>query len=330
MAAGANAMLLNNINKGKGPLPRQIVNEVFDQVTQESAIMRVAGTTPMSIHGNTFVTPVGDIVAGVTTEGGEKPVTKGGIRVKEANPVKVAAIMYWSEEARKANPGNMVNYFKQQLVKAVQKAVDTAIIHGKDALTGKPIPGAEYIMQSTNTFELGTASQKQGGLYKDIIDGAAAVSKKNHSFDGFIADESLKFSLASATDLQGRPIQSSTFDLSQNFGNLMGYPVAYSRTVAGNVGAIPDTGVRAIGGNFADNIKLGFVDDIQFKITNEAPINDGGVQVDLWQHNLEAILVEATFAWAFSEPDAFAVYTEKGASGSTSGGNTGGESGAAA
>ena len=322
MPTGTNAHLLKTINNGEGRLPRETVNEMFDRVSQDSAILRVAGTTPMSITGNTFVTPVGDIVAGVVSEGGAKPITKGGVGFKVSDPVKVAAIMYWSKEARMANPGNMISYFKTEMAKAIRKAVDMAVIYGKDAVTGNTIPGAEYIMQSTNTFELGTATQKQGGLYKDIIDGAAAVSRKNHTVDGFIADESLKFSLASATDLQGRPIQGTSFDLSQNFGNLLGFPVAYSKTVAGNVGAIPDTGVRAIGGNFADNIKLGFVDDITFKTTDQATINDGGVDVNLWQNNLEAVLVEATFAWAFSEPDAFAVYTDKGAADAVSGGDT--------
>lgn len=330
MPTGANAHLLKTISNGEGTLPRQTVTEMFDRVSQDSAILRVAGTTPMSITGNTFITPVGDVVAGVVNEGGAKPVTKGGVAIKKSDPVKVAAIMYWSTEARKANPGNMISYFKKEMAQAIRKAVDMAVIYGKDSATGNTIAGAEYIMQSSNTFELGTATQKQGGLYKDIIDGAAAVSRKNHTFDGFIADESLKFSLAAATDLQGRPMQGPTFDLSQNFGNLLGFPVAYSKNVSGNVGAIPDTGVRAIGGNFADNIKFGFVDEISFKTTDQASINDGGVQVDLWQNNLEAVLVEATFAWAFSEPDAFAIYTDKGAADAVAGGNTGGESGAAA
>ena len=322
MPTGANAHLLKTISNGEGTLPRQTVTEMFDRVSQDSAILRVAGTTPMSITGNTFITPVGDVVAGVVNEGGAKPVTKGGVAIKKSDPVKVAAIMYWSTEARKANPGNMISYFKKEMAQAIRKAVDMAVIYGKDSATGNTIAGAEYIMQSSNTFELGTATQKQGGLYKDIIDGAAAVSRKNHTFDGFIADESLKFSLAAATDLQGRPMQGPTFDLSQNFGNLLGFPVAYSKNVSGNVGAIPDTGVRAIGGNFADNIKFGFVDEISFKTTDQASINDGGVQVDLWQNNLEAVLVEATFAWAFSEPDAFAIYTDKGAADAVAGGDT--------
>ena len=67
--------------------------------------------------------------------------------------------------------------------------------------------------------------------------------------------------------------------------------------------------MRAIGGNFSDNVRLGFVEQINFKRTDTASINDGGTVVNLWQQNLEAVLVEAIFGWVITDVDAFTKYT---------------------
>ena len=74
-------------------------------------------------------------------------------------------------------------------------------------------------------------------------------------------------------------------------------------------GVTPEQNVRAIGGNFSDNVRLGFVEQINFKRTDTASINDGGTVVNLWQQNLEAVLVEAIFGWVITDVNAFTKYT---------------------
>lgn len=329
--AGANATLLKGINEGRGIIPGQTVTDIFDKIAEESVVTKTAGTTPMPITGTSFVVPVGEVNAGVVGEGMLKPISKGGSRFKEVRPVKFATIMYFSDEMLDSNSAYIAEYFKGQMTDAIKRSVDAAVIYGRDVISGQQIPGVEYINQSTNRFNLGDAAKKDGGIFKDLVNGASAISAKRHSIDGFMADESLRYRLNSETDLQGRPIQGPNFNIANSSGSLLGFPVNYSRNVSGNMGNIEDTGVRAIAGNFRENVHLGYVrNNVTFRRTNEATLFDEGDWVPLFQTNMQAFLVEAQIGWAITDPDAFAIYTDKQAAAAISGGNTGAESGAAA
>ena len=92
------------------------------------------------------------------------------------------------------------------MTQAIAKAVDMAVIHGKDALKNAQITGAEYLAQSTTTMELGTNNAKSGGIGADIIDGYSKVvelADQNYDFTGFLADQRMKPKLMGAVDLQG-------------------------------------------------------------------------------------------------------------------------------
>ena len=310
MALGTNATTLGSMGK-EGVLPKTLVTDVFKKVAAESVVMKVAGTTPMPMSGGMTYVRTGDVVAGIVGEGEAKPVVKGGIRTKEFRPVKAAAIMYWSKEARIANPGGYVDAFVDDLTDAVTKAVDMAVIHGKNALNGSTISGVEYLTKSTNKFTLGATDAAKGGIGTDILKGYDAVSEDGYDFDGFIADTRMRTKFIGAVDSQGRPLYTSGIDLSPaSMGNLFGLPVAYGKTVGGKVGAVEDTKVRAIGGSFANNLKLGFVETINFKRTDVASIVDGGETIPLWQTNMEAILVEAIFGWVINDVNGFSIYSD--------------------
>lgn len=321
--AGANATLLKGVNNGGGVLPGSIVTDIFNKIAEESVVMKTAGTIPMPITGTSFIVPTGEITAGVVGEGSLKPISKGAAQVKNVRPIKVATIMYFSEEMLDANPGYVVDRFKQDMTDAIMRSVDAAVLFGRDALTGDTIPGVEYINQSKNRFNLGDSPKKDGGYFKDLINGISTLSSDRKKVTGFIADESLRFDLYSATDLQGRPLQGANFDVANNSGSLLGYPVNYSPNVAGNMGSIGDTSVRAVAGDFKKNVRLGYVrDTVTFRRANEATLIDNGEFVPLFQTNMKAFLVEAQFGWALTDPDAFAIYTDKEAADAISGGNT--------
>lgn len=308
MAVGDNVTTLGTMDT-EGILPKPLVGEIIKKVSEDSVALRVAGSTPISITGNTVATQTGDLVAGIVGEGEAKPVIKGGVNLKTFKPIKAAAIMYWSKEARIANPSGYLDTFVEGLSGAVTKAVDMAIIHGKNALTNTEISGVEYLSQTANAVELGTADLTAGGLTADFLAGYDAVVQGGGDMNGLIADPRLRSQLIGAVDAQGRPVYSTQVDLRAGMGNFLGLPVAYGRTVGGAVGAVEDSNIRAIGGDFSNNLKVGFVEQINFKRTDTASIMDGDTRVDLWQQNLEAILVEAIFGWVIPDVNGFAKYT---------------------
>lgn len=311
MTTGTNAMTTTSLDNPAGTLPKEIVGEIWKGVQHASVVQRVAGTTPVPITGGITYAQTGELVAGIVGEGENKPVVSGKATAKAFKPIKAAAIMYWSKEARQANPGGYLDTLVENLTSAVARAVDMAVIHGRNALNDTAIAGVEYLAQSTNAVELGTTAKAKGGLNADLLDGYDKLAEKDFELTGFIADPRLRSKLLRATDTQGRPVYQAAPSLRDSMDSVLGLPIAYGRgVVAGKVGAVADTGIRAIGGDFTNNLRLGFVEAITFKRTDVATIVDGDQTVNLWQQNLEAILVEAQFGWILRDKDAFVLYKD--------------------
>lgn len=311
MTIGPNVISRDSFGSDHGVLPKELVNELFQQVGSESLALRLAGTMPININGATTTYPVGRPVAGVVGEGEAKPLIKGGFATKSIEPIKVAAIAVNSTEARLANPNSYFDGLQMMMKDALVRAVDLAIFHGKDGISNTIIPGKEYVDQTKNVVRLGTSTPQEGGLQRDLLNGWSSVARRRKAFTGFAADSMLVPDLYGAVDPNGRPVfQPNGVDLSQNVGTLVGLPVVWNEEgVSGFVGAVPDTYVRAYGGDFKDNIRLGFVEQITYKRTDQATIVDGDKTLHLWQQNLEAYLIEAIFGWVIKDVDAFAKYT---------------------
>lgn len=296
-----------------GILPKPMATEIIKKVTEDSVVQRLAGTTPMSITGTSIAVQTGQAQAGIVGEGEAKPITNAGLAVKTIKPIKAAAIVYWSKEARLANPVGYLDFLQEQLTGAITRAFDLAVLHGKNAINGQTIAGVEYLNQTTNRVKLGTTAKDAGGLATDMLSGYDLVTggEKDFDFTGFAADKSFRSQLLGAVDVQGRPIYSNPLNFKDDLGTAFGLPVAYGRAVSGKIGAAEDTKVRAFGGDFTNNLKYGFAENITFSRTDVASIVDNGQTINLWQNNMEAFLVEAIFGWVITDKDAFVAYEAK-------------------
>ena len=293
---------------GNGLLPKELSGEIFKRVTETSAIAKIAGRTDLSIQGNRFLIDTGKVEADVVAEGAAKPVDGFSLSYVETTPLKAAVIVDWTKEFRLANPAGVMERIQEKLVEAINEQIDAAVLYGKSVKSKADIPNVKFLNQTTNRVELGTAEQNAGGLTADIFSGYDNVLEGGYDFTGFVADPRLRSKLFSATDANGRPVYQATPDLRDNFGNLLGLPVSYSKSVSGRYGrAGTDTGVRAFGGDFQNNLKFGFIEDINIKMSDQATV-DG---VSLWQTNKEAALVEAIFGYVINDVDAFAAYEDK-------------------
>lgn len=311
MALGPNVVKRESFGTGEGILPPEVVRDLYTHVGKESLALRLAGTMPININGATASVPVGKPVAGIVGEGERKPLIKGGYKNKTIKPIKAAAIIVHTKEARLANPYSFYEGLQEQLSSAIARAVDMAIFHGKNGLSNTVIPGVEYLDQTTNTVRLGTAKANAGGLQADLVNGFGMVAGKGGAFTSFAADSTLVPQLLMSVDAAGRPLfQPNGLNLADKMGTLMGLPVAYDEdSVSGFMGASPDTMVRAYGGEFKDNIRVGFVEQVTYKRSDTATIVDGDNTYHLFQDNLEAILVEAIFGWVIKDVNHFAKYT---------------------
>ncbi|MDO4820912.1 MAG: phage major capsid protein [Rothia sp. (in: high G+C Gram-positive bacteria)] len=290
-----------------GSLAPQLANEVFTRVTESSVVGKVAGTGQFDLVGTQYMIDAGKIEADIVGEGEAKPVSSYKPSFVRAVPLKAAVIITWTKEMRAKNPGNIMDRIQEKLTEAIQEQIDAAVIYGKTVKSDSQIEGVTYLNQTEKRVELGNVAANAGGLATEMIAGYNQVTAAGEDFTGFIADPLLRGKLISAVDVQGRPVYQSSIDLKDQMGTLYGLPMAYGKSVSGRYGVgKADTKVRAFGGDFKKNLKLGFLENINIKLTDSATV-DG---VSLWQTNQEAALCEAIFGYVIKDPNAFVAYED--------------------
>ena len=231
-----NANALANVNQTL--LPPTITGPIFNKAVEQSAVMSLARRVPLSVSANTAIpipmdVPVADWVA----EGGVKPASQAGVGVKIMQGKKVALLVPVSDEVVSSNPAGLYEQLQQDLPTAIARAFDYAAINGKSIRTGAAGPFGDYLAQTSNTVALGTASQANGGLYADIVNGAGKVIDKNYDFTGIAADPRFKVDAQLATDTTGRPLfvdsHSTATGNGISSGDLAGYPAYFNKGVSG-------------------------------------------------------------------------------------------------
>lgn len=311
MTVGANA---TTMDAQEGILPKPMATKIITEAYGESVIGRLSGSIPMPITGTSIAFQTGEPVAGIVGEGEMKPVIKAGVATKSAKPIKAAALMYWSKEARQANPLGYLGMLENAAKDAIRRAIDMAVIHGKNALTDARISGIEAIVDTANAVQLGTAAANAGGLSADLVGGYTIVADRGGDFSGFAADPRMRARLMGARDSYGTPVFATGarggVDLKDPMGDLLGLPVTFAKAVGGKMGVVEDTKIRVIGGDFAQNIKFGYVEQLTYRRTDVGTITDGDVEINLFQQNMEAYLVEAQFGWMIRDVNNFVKYTD--------------------
>lgn len=292
--------------------PKTVVQNIWDTAKKGSIIQTLAGAIPLSLNGDAIPIPVGQATAGVVGEGETKPVTTMATKVKTVTPIKVATMILYSMETAQADPLGEYSRIQNFLGEAIARSVDMALIHGVDANTGTKITGKEALRDTTKAIEIDLAQEKAGYIGKQLTAGYDAVvldvvDEHEFDFNHFLFAPKFRSSLVNALDGQGRPLYQGSTNLADQFTTVLGLPAAWHRSVSGYEKA--KTGVEKLlgfGGDFKDNIRLGYVNQITYRRASERA---GGI--DLFDRNLGAILAEAQFGWVIRDTKAFVKYNSK-------------------
>ncbi|MCX5537727.1 phage major capsid protein [Streptomyces sp. NBC_00006] len=312
MAATA-PLTLSNVDSAL--LPRTITAPIFEKSVEASAVMQLARPAPLALDATTSVPIPMDVpTADWVGQAARKPLSTGGVDVKQMQAKKVAVLIPVAMEVAKTNAGGLYDQLQKDLPTAFARAFDHATIHGK-TMKGATGPFTEYLAATSNSVALGTATQSQGGIWADFVHGMADVVDSDWDYTGTVADHRLKPSLLLATDTTGRPILVDTQTPGTNMaaaGTLIGEPLAYSRSVSGKQrrqSTSVDTGLRALGGDWSQ-AAYGVGMDITVRISDQATYVDeeGGVH-SAFQENLVLILAEAYYGFVMGDVDAFVKYT---------------------
>ncbi|MEU9442875.1 phage major capsid protein [Streptomyces sp. NPDC048304] len=295
-------------------LPPTLVGPIFEKSVEQSAVMSLARRVPLSMSATTAVpVPLDVPTADWVDQAGRKPLSTGGVDIKQMSGKKIAVMIPVAMEVVESNAAGLWTQLQNDLPTAFSRAFDRATIHGR-TMKGATGPFPDYLAMTTKEVVLGTTGQSMGGIWTDLVNGMETIIDDDWDYTGTVADNRLKPKLLKATDTTGQPIFVDTTQPGTGAalaGTLVGEPVAYSRSVSGKVrrqSTSVDSGLRAIGGDFSQ-AAYGVGMDISVKISREATYidEDGGVH-SAFQENLVLLLAEAYYGFVLGDPEAFVRY----------------------
>lgn len=283
-----------------GFLTREQAAPIFERAARSSVIQSLAPQVALGPNGTSIPVVTGKMTAGWVSEGGQKPASEGAMSLKTMDPKKIAAVAVVSAEVVRSNPGNYMNVIRDQIGEAFGRAFDAATMYGTSS------PFATYLDQTTKEIVLGTATQAEGGIHKDLVDAMTLLVNDKKRLNGFALDEISEPLLLGSVDSTGRPIYVDT-PLEETIGAVRnGRLLGRAAFIVNEVSKTDAENGDIIG--FAGDwtqLAYGVTSGISYKVSTEATVTINGQLVSLFENNLVAVLAEAEYGFLVNDPEAF-------------------------
>ena len=252
-------------------LPKELSDEIFEGAIAQSAIMKLAERVYLPGAGLAIPVITGDPTVSIVNEAAEKPVSNSTFETKNMVPKKFAVIELVSEEFRRDLP-RLYDALLRRLPGAIAKAFDKQAM-AEVALTGfDSLVGAQTVA--------------------DIPTGMQAIAADGYRMTGIAAGPAGEADLITAVNGLGMPLFAESIE-SGRLGRIYGADVVPCEAING-----------IIAGDWS-KCKYGIVDGININISDSATVNDGSEQINVWQRNMLAILVEAELGFVCADTAAF-------------------------
>ena len=277
-------------------LPASVSAEIWGGVQETSAVMAASRQIALPGAGISIPIVTGDSAANWVAEGAEKPVSHATLGNKTMTPYKLAVIETFSMEFRRDLPA-LYGELARRLPNALAKKFDETVLAGT-----APGSGFDVLSGAPSLTVDGT------GTYADLVAVFNAVAAAGGDLSAWLASPSLQGLLLGSTDTLGRPLFISDANGTGVVGNILGRPVyATRRTLKSSTTVGDDTGVA---GDFARSAIYGTVEGVQVDVSDQATVNDGGTQINLWQRNMFAIRAEIEVGFIVRDVNHFVRITD--------------------
>lgn len=259
-------------------LPAQVSAEIWATTQEVSAVMAVSRHITLPGSGLTIPLITGDGTADWVAESAEKPVSHSAVSSKSMTPYKLAVIETFSMEFRRDLPA-LYGEIARRLPGVLARKFDATVLGGTapgsgfDVLSGAPA----LTVDGTNT-------------YADLAGVFTAIAAAGGSLTHWIASASFEGLLLSSVASDGRPLFISDATTAGRVGSIFGRPVYTTTGALKTSTTVGDD--TAVAGDFANSAIYGTVEGVQIDVSDQATVNDGGTQVNLWQRNMFAIRAE--------------------------------------
>lgn len=291
MALATNPIDINRGTTGLQLTPEQ-TNEIWAATVEQSAVMQLAQRVTLPGSGISIPIITGDPVADFVAETAEKPVSESTFGVKTMTPYKIAVIELFSDEFRRDFRA-LYNELVRRLPASIGAKFDATVFNGT-----APGTGFDVLTGSTAVGIGGT------GTYGKLVTAYTTVGAAG-SLNGWAFSPQGEGILLNAVDGDGRPMFINSANNDRAVGRLLGADVVESKKVykAGTPNVV------GFAGDWAQ-ARYGIVDGINLSISDQATINTGTEQVNLWQRNMFALRVEAEVGFIVRDAAAFVKLTD--------------------
>ena len=294
MALATNRVDINRATTGLVLNPEQSA-EIWAKAAEESAIMRLSRQVELPGSGIAIPVVTGDPVADFVVESAEKPVSNSTFTTKTMVPFKIAVIELMSKEFLR-DLDALAAELVRRLPYSIGRKFDQTIAYGTAPGTGFDV--------LTNATAVSLTPPSGGSVYQQLVTALETVGAGGYSLDGWAIAPQAYGTLLGAVDGNGRPLLIDSVNDDREVGRILGAPVMRTKNV---YKASTGTGVPNMVGLAGDwsQSRYGVVNGIEVATSEEATINTGTEQVNLWQRNMVAFRVEAEVGFVVSDTAAF-------------------------
>lgn len=263
-------------------LPKELSSEIWASAQEQSAIMRLADRIDLPGAGLSIPVITGDPTADWVNEAAEKPVSNSTFTTKTMTPYKLAVIETFSMEFRR-DLSTLYNELVRRLPGAISKKFDATVFNGTTPGTGFDV------LTSVTAQNIEATSNPATTVYGNLVSALTTLGAAGYELNGWAMAVQGEALLLGATDTTGRPVFNTVS--SDSIGTVLGAPEVRAQQTykAGSSGGVD---VIGFAGDWS-KARYGIVDGINIRISDQATVNDGSAQVNLWQRNMFAVMVEA-------------------------------------
>ena len=257
-------------------LPTELSDAVWARTQGASTVMQLSQR--ITLPGPVIT---GDPVASVVAESTEKPVSNSTFGTKTMTPYKFACIEVFSNEFRRDLP-RLYDELVRRLPGAIGAAFDKAVFGSASVGSGFDVLGG------VDAVALDAADTT---VYEQLLVAMETVAGYGGTLNGWALSPQAEVLLLGTTDQVGRPLFTATV-AEGAIGRILGADTYRSSAVYKDGDSTPTPDVLGFAGDWSQT-RWGMVSNIELAISDQATVNDGSKQLNLWQRNMFALRVEA-------------------------------------
>lgn len=268
-------------------IPEQVMEEIFKEAQKYSKVLQLFRRLPNMTSDKMRLKVVDSLPVAYwvneSSKNGRKETTKMAWDNVYLTAEELAVIVPIKDNVLNDADVDIWEQVKPELVKAIAKKIDQAVLFGVDA----PASFGSGIIPTI--ISKSKAVEETGHLYSDINDTMTAVEESGYEVTGLLGGVSLKGKFRMMTDTTGQPLNTT------EIGSL-------NKAFVDN-GAWDKTKATLIAGDFNEAV-YSIRQDVTFDVFREGIIQngDGSIAYNLMQDDMSAIRVVFRFGTAVPNP----------------------------